>query len=275
VFLHGGPGAGCSPTHRRFFDPVAYDIVLFDQRGAGRSTPHASVENNTTQDLVADIEVLREHLRIERWAVFGGSWGATLALAYAATHPERCLALVLRGVWLCRPIDLRWWFDDLRLIYPDHWQAFVDPIPSDERCDLLSAYLRRLLDPNPEVHMPAALAWERYETSCATLLPRHEKRSDAAALALARTEAHYMHHLCFLKENELLEGVPRFKHLPSVIVHGRYDMLCPLEGAMLLAAAWPKATLQIVSDAGHSALEPGIRRELVAATNRFAREPLD
>lgn len=267
IFLHGGPGAGCTPTHRRFFDPSAYRIVLLDQRGAGRSTPAASLIENTTGHLVADIECLRRHLDITRWIVFGGSWGSTLALAYAAAHPAACRALVLRGVWLCRPVDIEWWFEQLRLVHPEHWGEFAGHIPPEERHDLLAAYLRRLLDPDPSVHMPAALAWEKYEMGCSTLLPApddHRLPRDRI-LQLARIEAHYMHHRCFLRENELIDAVPRFRHLPGVIVHGRYDMLCPVEGAVALAAAWPEATLSIVADAGHSAAEPAIRRQLVAA----------
>jgi len=271
VFLHGGPGAGCTPTHRRFFDPAVYKIVLFDQRGAGRSTPAASVDANTTAHLVDDIESLRRHLRTDRWAVFGGSWGSTLGLAYAAAHPEACRALILRGIWLCRPIDLQWWFDGIRLVYPEYWQAFVAHIPPAERHDLLDAYLRRLLAPDPAVHMPAAIAWEKYETSCERLMPPDQNVSLPAAnpLAMPRIEAYYMRHASFLRENELIDAVPRFRHVPGVIVHGRYDMLCPVEAAVALAAAWPEAQLTIVPDAGHSALEPGTRRQLVAATDRF------
>lgn len=271
VFLHGGPGAECTPTHRRFFDPAAYKIVLFDQRGAGRSTPAASIDDNTTSHLVGDIESIRRHLNIKRWVVFGGSWGSTLALAHAAAHPEACRALVLRGIWLCRPIDLQWWFDGIRLIYPEYWQAFVNHIPPSERHDLLEAYLRRLLDPDPAVHMPAAIAWEKYETSCERLLPSDKADSSPRhnVLSMPRIEAYYMRHACFLRENELIDAVPRFRHVPGVIVHGRYDMLCPVDAAVALATAWPEATLSIVPDAGHSALEPGTRRQLVAATDRF------
>jgi proline iminopeptidase len=274
VFLHGGPGAGCSPTHRRFFDPSAYKIVLFDQRGAGRSTPYASIIDNTTAHLVADIEALRGHLSIERWVVFGGSWGSTLSLAYAAAHPEACRALIVRGIWLCRPLDLRWWFEDLRLVYPDYWQEFAGHIPVDERHDLLDAYFRRLTHPDPAIHMPAAIAWEKYETSCATLLPSRQNAAvpRASVLSMSRIEAHYMRNDAFLRENELIESVPRFRHVPGVIVHGRYDMLCPVEGAVALATAWPEATLNIVPDAGHSALEPGTRRQLVAAADRFRNQ---
>jgi proline iminopeptidase len=271
VFLHGGPGAGCTATHRRFFDPSAYRIVLFDQRGAGRSSPSASIEENTTALLVEDIERIRAHLNIRRWVVFGGSWGSTLALAYAAAHPEACRALVLRGIWHCRAIDIIWWFENIRMVYPEYWRTFADFIPIPERGNLLEAYLRRLMDPDPAVHLPAAIVWDKYETSCARLLPpdsvANEPRSNV--LAMPRIEAYYMRHAAFLRENELIEAVPRFRHVPTEIIHGRYDMLCPVEGAYALADVWPEATLSIVPDAGHSALEPGIRRRLVAATDRF------
>jgi proline iminopeptidase len=268
IFLHGGPGAGCAPVHRQFFDPAVYRIVLFDQRGAGRSTPYASIEHNTTWDLVDDIEQLRRQLGIERWLVFGGSWGSTLALAYASRHPERCMALVLRGVWLCRPVDITWWFDGIRMVYPDYWKEFTSYIPLDERSDLLAAYSRRLNNPDPEIHLPAATVWDRYETRCSRLLPQANGLS-ASRLPLARLEAHYMTHGAFLRENELVDAVPRFRHVPATIIHGRYDMLCPLEGAVELANAWPEAVLEVVADAGHSALEPGIAQRLVAATDRF------
>jgi len=271
VFLHGGPGAGCSANHRRFFDPAVYRIVLFDQRGAGRSTPYASVENNTTADLVADIESLRDYLGLERWLVFGGSWGSTLALAYAAKHPEACSALVVRGIWLCRPHDLQWWFDGIRIVYPEYWREFSTYIPEGERSGLLAAYWRRLIDPDPAIHLAAATLWDRYETRCSTLLPGRvsTSASGASGLALARLEAHYMRHAAFLRENELIDAVPRFRHVPGAIVHGRYDMLCPVDGAVELAEAWPGASLAIVPDAGHSAFEPGIKRQLIMATDRF------
>jgi proline iminopeptidase len=271
VVLHGGPGAGCSPEHPRFFDPVAYRIVLFDQRGAGKSTPSGSLDNNTTMHLVRDIEALRLHLGIDRWVIFGGSWGSLLAMAYAAAHADVCLALILRGIWLCRPSDLTWWFDGIRGVYPDHWKTFVSPIAEEERHDLLGAYRHRLMDPDPAVHRPAAQAWGDYETACSTLLGKGRDLELAAdrTVALARIEAHYLHHLSFLRENELLDAVERFSHLPGTIVHGRYDMLCFVDAAFALAARWPKADLVVVPDAGHSALEPGIRRALVVATNRF------
>jgi proline iminopeptidase len=271
VFLHGGPGAGCTPTHRQFFDPAVYKIILFDQRGAGRSTPSASINDNTTVDLVNDIELIRAHLNVRDWVVFGGSWGSTLALAYASAHPEACRALILRGIWLCRPSDLQWWFDGIRIVYPEYWEAFASHIPEIERHDLLTAYLLRLTNTDPAIHMPAAAAWDRYETCCSRLMPQSEEdpSDDQSMLSLARIEAHYMRHAAFLGENELIEAVPRLRHVPCAIVHGRYDMLCPVEGAFALAQSWPEATLNIVPDAGHSAMEPGICRQLVLATNQF------
>ena len=270
VVLHGGPGAGCTATHRRYFDPAVYRIVLFDQRGAGRSTPYAGIEKNTTQKLVEDIERLREHLGIDRWLVFGGSWGSTLGMAYAAAHPQACLALILRGIWFCRPEDTVWWFEGMRAFFPEHWREFASPIPEAERGDLLGAYLRRLTDPDPKVHLPAAKAWDVYETRGSTLLPPDAAElAEPARLSMARIEAHYMRHGIFMGAGELLASVSRFRHLPGAIVHGRYDMLCPVDAAFALSAAWPAATLDIVPDAGHSAMEPGIRRSLVAATDRF------
>ncbi len=273
VFLHGGPGSASSAEHRRFFDPARFRAVLFDQRGAGRSTPAASIAANTTADLVADIERLRVRLGIERWIVFGGSWGSTLALAYAARHAERCAALVLRGVWLCRPSDMVWWLYGMRTVFPEHWLRFAEFIPAAERGDLLAAYRRRLEDPDPAVHMPAAVVWKTYETRCATLLPRNEPEKPATerTLAMARIECHYMANSCFLAPGELLAAVPRFRRVPGFIVHGRYDMICPVEGALALAQAWPEARLQIVPDAGHAATEPGIARALIAAMDAFAK----
>jgi proline iminopeptidase len=218
---------------------------------------------------VQDIEQLRAHLGIERWLVFGGSWGSTLALAYASRHADRCVALVLRGIWLCRPSDLKWWLEDVRMIYPDYWIDFAAYIPAEERGDLLAAYSRRLNDPDPQVHGPAAVVWDRYETRCGRLVPSGAASGPRTALALARLEAHYMTHGAFLQPNELVASVPRFRHVPGIIIHGRYDMLCPLQGAMELASEWPGSVLEIVPDAGHSALEPGITQRLVAATNRF------
>ena len=273
VFLHGGPGAGAAPAHRRFFDPARYRIVVFDQRGAGRSAPLGELTANTTPELVADMERLRRHLGIERWLVFGGSWGSTLALAYSIAHPERCTGLVLRGIFLCRRSEIEWFLYGLRNLFPEAWAAFAAPIPPGERRDLLAAYYRRLTDPDPAVHMPAARAWSIYEGSCSTLLPSPETvayfASDVVALGLARIEAHYFANDIFLPQNALLENVGRVRHLPCVIVQGRYDAVCPIVTADDLHRAWPEADYVIVPDAGHSAWEPGISAELVRATERF------
>jgi len=277
VFLHGGPGAGASADHRRFFDPARYRIVIFDQRGAGRSTPLGELTDNTTAHLVADIERLRSRLGIERWVVFGGSWGSTLALAYAQAHPERARALVLRGIFLGRPAEIDWFLEGMRHVFPEQWRAFRDFLPVAERGDLLGNYHRRLIDPDPAVHLPAAQAWSRYEGACSTLLPnpqtlQHFSR-DSLALGLARMEAHYFANRLFLAENQLLAGVDRIRHIPAVVVQGRYDMVCPAFSADDLRSAWPEAEYHFVADAGHSAMEPGTRRRLVGACDRFAVLP--
>lgn len=275
VFLHGGPGAGAVAAHRRFFDPRYYRIVIFDQRGAGRSTPLGEIAHNTTPLLVADIETLRRHLGIDRWLVFGGSWGSTLALAYGEAHPDRCTGFVLRGIFLCRPAEIDWFLYGIRRFFPDHWQDFAAHIPPAERHDLLAAYHRRLLDPDPRVHMPAAHAWSIYEGSCSTLLPSPETiaafSEDRMALGLARIEAHYFANRIFLPENALLAQVGRIRSLPCVIVQGRYDVVCPVTTADELAQAWPEAEYVVVPDAGHSAMEPGIKAALVAATESFKK----
>jgi proline iminopeptidase len=275
VFLHGGPGAGSAPAHRRFFDPAHYRIVVYDQRGAGRSRPLGELRDNTTPHLVADLERLRAHLGIERWLVFGGSWGSTLALAYGIAHPDRCTALVLRGIFLCRKSEIEWFLYGLRNLFPEAWRAFAGAIPEAERRDLLKAYHRRLTHPDPAVHMPAARAWSVYEGSCSTLLASPETvayfASDVVALGLARIEAHYFTHDIFLPENSLLEGVERLRDVPAVIVQGRYDAVCPIVTADDLHRAWPQAQYIVVPDAGHSAWEPGICAELVKATERFKK----
>jgi proline iminopeptidase len=273
LFLHGGPGAGAGAVHRRFFDPGFWRVVIFDQRGAGRSRPLGSLVNNTTADLVGDIEVLRRHLAIERWLLFGGSWGSTLALAYAQAHPHRVAGLVLRGVFLGRPEEVGWFLHGLGMIFPDAHAAFVGFLPETEHDDVLGGYLRRLTHPDPSIHMPAARAWSVYEGSCSTLLPSPDTvasfAQDRTALGLARIEAHYFANGLFLPPGGLLAGMAPIGHLPGEIVQGRYDMICPARTAFDLAAAWPSARLTIVPDAGHSALEPGIRRALVAAVERF------
>ncbi|HMB77628.1 MAG TPA: prolyl aminopeptidase [Kiloniellaceae bacterium] len=273
LFLHGGPGAGASADHRRFFDPSHYRIVIFDQRGAGRSLPLADVTDNTTQHLIADIELLREQLRIERWQVFGGSWGSTLALAYAEAHPARVSALVLRGIFLCRQREIDWFLTGMRQIFPEAWRRFIDFLPDGERADPLAAYYRRLTDPNPTVHGPAAKVWSHYEASCSTLLPHSPSQTDFAdprmALGLARIEAHYFVHRGFMAEGALLDNIAPLRRIPGIVIQGRYDIVCPTRSADDLARAWPEADYQVVPDAGHSAMEPGIRRALVAATERF------
>ncbi len=269
VFLHGGPGAGASAEHRRFFDPNCYRTVIFDQRGAGRSTPLGSLEDNTTGHLIADMEQLRQFLGIERWAVFGGSWGSTLALAYAQAHPIRVTALVLRGIFLSRPSEIEWFLYGMRTVFPERWRAFAEVLPPSERGDLLANYLKRLIDPDPAVHLSAAQAWSTYEGSCSTLLPSPETVAafgeNRMALSLARIEAHYFANRIFLPEGALLDGVERIREIPTVIVQGRYDMICPIVTADDLHRTWPEADYRVVPDAGHSAMEPGIRRTLVNA----------
>ena len=273
VFLHGGPGSGSSPVHRRFFDPAHYRVVVYDQRGAGRSTPLGELADNTTAHLIADLERLRAHLGIARWMVFGGSWGSTLALAYAQSHPAAVSALVLRGIFLCRPSEIEWFLKGMRVFFPEIWERFSGHLPEAERGDLLGAYYRRLCDPDPAVHMPAAKAWSTYEGACSTLRPSPETVAafgdDTMALGLARIEAHYFTNRIFLPDNALLEGIERIRQIPAIIVQGRYDTVCPIVTADELHRAWPEADYQVVPDAGHSAMEPGIRRALVAATERF------
>ena len=273
VFLHGGPGAGASPAHRRFFDPKHYRIIIFDQRGAGRSTPLGAITDNTTPHLITDMETLRKHLNIERWLVFGGSWGSTLAIAYAEAHPRYCAGLILRGIFLCRKSEIDWFLYDLRNLFPEAWHAFAGHIPEKERGDLLKAYYKRLTDPDPAMHMPAARAWGRYEGSCSTLMPSPETVAyfggDVVALGLARIEAHYFTHDIFLPENSLLENVKCIRNIPGIIVQGRYDAVCPIISAYDLHQAWPEAEYIIVPDAGHAAWEPGICKQLVAACERF------
>lgn len=275
VFLHGGPGAGSSPAHRRLFDPQRFRAVIYDQRGAGRSTPLGELRDNTTPHLIADLERLREHLGIEHWLVFGGSWGSTLAIAYAEAHPARCLGLVLRGIFLCRPSEIDWFLYGLRAFYPEVWERFAGHLPQDERGDLLANYYKRLIDPDPTVHMPAAKAWSIYEGSCSTLLPSPETvahfSEDVVALGLARIEAHYFSHDIFLPPNALLENAHRLRDIPGVIVQGRYDAVCPAVTAYELARAWPDAQYVVVPDAGHSVWEPGIRRALMRALADFSR----
>jgi len=277
VFLHGGPGGGISPDYRRYFDPQVYRVVLFDQRGSGQSTPHASLEENTTWDLVADIERLREHLGINRWQVFGGSWGSTLALAYAETHPDRTTELVLRGIFLCRPKEISWFYQQgASAIFPDVWEEYLKVIPENERADMVSAYYRRLTSDDVAVRLEAARAWSIWEGSTSKLFfdpEMIEKFADAEfALAFARIECHYfMNNSFFPTDNYLIENVGGIRGIPSVIVQGRYDVVCPIMSAWELHRAWPEARLKIIPDAGHSISEPGIVDALIEATDNFGR----
>jgi proline iminopeptidase len=277
VFLHGGPGGGIDPDYRRLFDPRKWRIVLFDQRGCGKSTPHAELRENTTWDLVADIERLREELSIERWVVFGGSWGSTLSLAYAETHPRRCKALVLRGIFLLRRSELLWFYQEgASHIFPDAWEQFLAPIPPRERGDLMRAYHRRLTSRDRAVRMRAARAWSIWEGSTSKLFtdPALVRKFGGGrfADAFARIEAHYFVNGGFLRrDDQLLRDVRKIRHVPGVIVQGRYDVVCPMRSAWDLHAAWPESRLIVVPDAGHSLSEPGIRGALIAATDRFAR----
>ena len=275
VFLHGGPGGGCTPEMRRFWNPDIYRIVLFDQRGAGKSTPHAGLDHNTTWDLVNDIEVLRAALQIDKWQVFGGSWGSTLALAYSESHPERVTEIILRGVFLVRSKEIHWFYQHgASELFPDLWQGFVAPVPVAERDNLLAGYHKLLTSEDEQIRLEAAKAWSIWEGNTSTLL-RNEKiaadfGSDHMALSLARIECHYFVNSAFLEENQLINNIDRVRNIPCVIVHGRYDVICPAISAWELAQAWPEATLHIVPDAGHAAFEPGNVHELVSATDAFA-----
>ena len=273
LFLHGGPGGGASPEHRRFFDPDVFRIILYDQRGAGASTPIGEIEGNTTQQLVRDIERLRCYLGVDRWLIFGGSWGSTLGLAYGQAHPDRCLGFVLRGIFLGRPSEIEWFLYGLRNIFPENWNRFAGMLPEAERSDLLRGYLKRLFDPDPRVHVHFARAWSEYEGSCSTLVPNPELVRHFAdeALGLARLEAHYFAHRCFLGPNQLLENIDRIRHLPAAIVHGRYDMICPIVSADDLSRAWPSARYTVVADAGHSVWEAPTRTAVVAELELFKR----
>ncbi|MCG2585773.1 prolyl aminopeptidase [Massilia sp. TS11] len=270
LFLHGGPGAGLSPQHRRFFDPEHYRVILFDQRGAGQSTPTGEWRNNTTQLLIADIERLRELMGIRQWLVFGGSWGSTLALAYGEAHPERCLGFILRGIFLCTQAEIDWFLHGVEWFYPELYDEFVAPIPAAERADLLQAYARRLFSDDPRQYWPAARAWSRFEGRRVFLMPQPEDPpNDVLDLGVGRLECHYMAHLGFFAEDELRRNVGRIAHLPCVIVQGRYDVICPPVSAYRLHQAWPGSHLRMVADAGHGAMDPGITAALVAATEAF------
>lgn len=280
LFIHGGPGAGCDSASRRYFDPALYRIVTFDQRGCGRSTPHASLENNTTQALIADIERIREHLGIDKFVLFGGSWGSTLALAYAQAHPQRVHGLILRGIFLCRPQEFSWFYQEgASRLFPDYWEDYVAPIPIEERGDLMRAFYKRLTGADQIAQMHAAKAWSTWEGRTATLRPNTQvvdRFSEAhRALSIARIECHYFVNDAFLEPNQLLRDIPKIAHLPGIIVHGRYDAICPLDNAWALHQAWPNSELQIIRDAGHSAAEPGITDALIRAAEQMARRLLD
>jgi len=276
LFLHGGPGGGTAPIHRQFFDPQRWRIILFDQRGCGKSTPHAELEGNTTWALIQDIETIRETLGLDQWTVFGGSWGSTLALAYAQTHPDRCHGLILRGMFTLRQKEIRWFYQEgASYLYPDAWEQYLAPIPEVERDDLLSAYYRRLTSEDRQTRLKAARAWAIWEASTSKLIPDANLvksfGTDAFALAFARIECHYFVNQGFFEVDDyLLQNVDRIRHIPGVIVQGRYDVVCPTTTAWALHRAWPEAEFILVPEAGHSALEPGIIDALITATDAFA-----
>ena len=275
LFLHGGPGAGCTETDRRFFDPDHFRVILFDQRGCGRSPPNGELSNNSMADTAQDIEQLREVLGIGRWHVFGGSYGSTISLYYAQQHPDRCKSLVLRGIWLLRNEEIDWWLYRTRMIQFEAWREFAEFIPEPERGDLLEAYWKRLTGDDPELALKAAKLWSIYEAACCTLLPNPEFAAhfaeDKAAWAIARLEAHYLRNVGPKPDTLLLDQVGRIRHIPAFAVHGRYDVVCPVKSLLDLAASWPELDWEIAPDSGHSSHEPGITRELVEATNRIAR----
>ncbi len=273
LFIHGGPGGGCSPTHRRFFDPERYRIILFDQRGSGRSTPTGELKNNTTPLLVEDMEKLRTLLHIDRWQLFGGSWGVTLALAYAIAHPERVIAMILRGVFLCRPSEIHWFYQEAGMIMPEAFRQFEAFIPKEERHDLVRAYHKRLTCGDPAIEMEAAKMWSGYEGVCSTLLPNDAIHSsflvDRTALCIARIETHYFLNDAFLPPEGLLGHIDKIRHIPTIIIQGRYDLVCPIVSADALARTFPEATYVIVPNGGHSAMDPPIQNALIWATDRM------
>ena len=274
VFLHGGPGAACEPFQRRFFDPEHYRIILFDQRGCGRSTPHAELRDNTTQDLICDIERIRNHLGLEKWLVFGGSWGSTLGLAYAEMHADRVSGLILRGIFLCRSRDIQWFYQDgASYLYPDLWEDYIKVIPEPERDDLLTAFHQRLTGGQRQVQLEAARAWSRWEGATSNLVPNpavlEHFSNDDTALSLARIECHYFKNNTFMRTNQLLEDAHKLAGIPGVVVHGRYDVVCPIEQAFLLHRVWPDAEFVMAPASGHSATEPEIMDALVRATRKF------
>ena len=276
IFLHGGPGGGIEPVYRQYFDPEKWRIIIFDQRGCGQSTPHAELQENTTWDLIADIEKVREHLEIDKWVVFGGSWGSTLSLSYAITHPDRCKALVLRGIFMIRKKEINWFYQDgTSNIYPDAWEHYLRPIPEDERHDLVAAYYKRLTSNDDSVRIEAAKAWSIWEASTSKLIQSEESihafEDAKVAEAFARIECHYFTNRGFFDTDEwLLENVDKIRHIPTVIVQGRYDVVCPMISAWELHRAFPEADFEIVQDAGHSMTEKGIAAKLVEYTDKFS-----
>lgn len=275
ILLHGGPGAGATPTHRRFFDPEHYRIIIFDQRGAGRSHPLGELTDNTTEHLIADIETLREHLNIDRWHVFGGSWGSTLAMHYASRYPQRCRGLILRGIFLCEAAEIEWFLYGIRTVFPEAWDQFAGLLPAAEQDDILASYYRRLTSPDSSIRLEAAIRWALYESACSQLVPNYETITTDDqknhALALARIEAHYFVHECIRPADSLLLSVPKMRAIPTTIIHGRYDMICPVETAYRLHQAWPEADYIVVPDGGHSAMDPAIRSRLIEATQAFKK----
>lgn len=275
LVVHGGPGGGCEDYHRRFFDAERFRIILMDQRGAGRSTPLAELEGNSTNKLVEDMETIRQFLGIDRWLLFGGSWGSTLSLVYAQAHPQQVMGLVLRGIFLCRPRDIQWFYQDgASRVFPDYWQDFLSPIPDTERDDMVSAYYRRLTSSNELEQIQAAKAWSVWEGRCATLHPNprvvEHFGHPHVAIALARIECHYFMNNSFLEPDQIVRNASRLSGIPGIIVHGRYDMVCPLDNALALSKAWPEAELQIIRDAGHSASEPAIVDALIRGVEHIA-----
>lgn len=275
VFFHGGPGAGATATHRRFFDPLTYRIVIFDQRGAGRSLPLGETRNNTTELLLKDIETLRHHRSIDRWHVFGGSWGSTLAIAYAEEHPDRCLSLTLRGICLMQKREIHWFLYGIRNVFPEAWDKFANLIPPSKRHDLLAAYQELFRSTDQKRRLEAVRNWSHYESSCSLLIPYNQGaqilNDDQHNIGISVIEAHYFENNLFSPDTKLLDNIDRIRHIPAVIVQGRYDMICPIITADELHHRWPEAEYHIITDAGHSALEPGIRSALIEATEKFKR----
>lgn len=273
VLLHGGPGAGATPTHRRFFDPDHYRIIIFDQRGCGRSHPLGSLENNTTAHLLSDIEALRKHLSVPRWHIFGGSWGSTLAMLYAVQHPEKCLGLLMRGIFLCEQDEVDWFLYGIKTIFPEAWEQFAHFLPENEQNNLLEGYYKRLTGDDEKQQMEAAIRWSLYEGACSSLLPNYEtittEEQKQHALALARIEAHYFRNEVISSAKSLMKNIDRIRAIPTIIVQGRYDIICPISTAYKLHLEWPEADYIVVADAGHSALDPPLRSRLIEATETF------